>query len=80
MSLLPAAAFDRAVGYTALFLVGWSPLLWSLGYSQLSSLELSSGEPSRHPDSPTSQALQSSLPLPSLVLLHQPTRWSSSSI
>ena len=37
MSLLPAAAFDRAVGYTALFLVGWSPLLWSLGYSQLSS-------------------------------------------
>lgn len=37
MSLLPAAAFDRAVGYTALFLVGWSPLLWSLGYLQLSS-------------------------------------------
>ncbi len=36
MSLLPGAAFDRAVGYTALFLVGWSPLLWSLGYWQLS--------------------------------------------
>ena len=52
MSLLPAAAFDRAVGYTALFLVGWSPLLWSLGYSQLSSLELSSGEQSRHSDPP----------------------------
>ncbi|CAL8465949.1 g5485 [Coccomyxa elongata] len=34
-ALLPAAAFDRAVGYTALFLTGWSPLLWSLGYSQL---------------------------------------------
>ena len=36
-ALLPAAAFDRAVGYTALFLTGWSPLLWSLGYSQLAS-------------------------------------------
>lgn len=34
-ALLPSAAFDRAVGYTALFLTGWSPLLWSLGYSQL---------------------------------------------
>lgn len=36
-SLMPAADFDRAVGYTALFLTGWSPLLWSLGYSQLTS-------------------------------------------
>jgi predicted permease len=36
-SLLPAAAYDRAVGYTALFLAAWSPLLWSLGYAQLSS-------------------------------------------
>ena len=64
MSLLPAAAFDRAVGYTALFLVGWSPLLWSLGYSQLSSLELSSGEQSAHPDSLAMKALQASLLLP----------------
>ena len=30
-ALLPAAAFDRAAGYTALFLLGWSPLLWSVG-------------------------------------------------
>jgi len=30
-ALLPAGAFDRAAGYTALFLVGWSPLLWSVG-------------------------------------------------
>ena len=77
MSLLPAAAFDRAVGYTALFLVGWSPLLWSLGYSQLSSLELSSGEQSGHPGTPTSEALQSSRLLPSLVPLQEPTGWSS---
>ncbi|KAK9807714.1 hypothetical protein WJX72_007038 [[Myrmecia] bisecta] len=34
-SLLPAAAADRAAGYTALFLMGWSPLLWSLGYQLL---------------------------------------------
>ena len=48
MSLLPAAAFDRAVGYTALFLVGWSPLLWSLGYSQLSSAGFSPEDESRN--------------------------------
>lgn len=49
MSLLPAAAFDRAFGYTALFLVGWSPLLWSLGYSQLSSAGFSPEEQSALP-------------------------------
>ena len=36
-ALLPAAACERAVGYTALFLMGWSPLLWSLGYQLLGS-------------------------------------------
>ncbi|KAK9839222.1 hypothetical protein WJX81_002161 [Elliptochloris bilobata] len=36
-ALLPAAAYERAVGYTALFLMGWSPLLWSVGYKLLGS-------------------------------------------
>ena len=36
-ALLPAAAYERAVGYTALFLMGWSPLLWSVGYQLLGS-------------------------------------------
>lgn len=35
MSLLPGSAFERATGYTALFLMGWSPILWSYGYSLL---------------------------------------------
>lgn len=30
-SMLPAAAAERALGYTALILLSWSPLLWSLG-------------------------------------------------
>ena len=37
MSLFPAAAFDRATGYTALFLASWSPCLWSYGFQLLSS-------------------------------------------
>ena len=44
-SLLPGAAYERAVGYTALFLAGWSPLLWSLGYAQLSAVALSPAGP-----------------------------------
>ncbi len=36
-ALLPAGAYERAVGYTALFLMGWSPLLWSVGLQLLGS-------------------------------------------
>jgi len=32
-TLLSGAAYDLAAGYTALFLIAWSPALWSLGYS-----------------------------------------------
>ena len=45
MGLLPGPQFERAVGYTALFLAGWSPLLWSLGYAQLSAVALSPAGP-----------------------------------
>ena len=37
MSLLSGAAFQRATGYTALFLMTWSPLLWGYGYKVLKS-------------------------------------------
>jgi predicted permease len=30
--VLPAAQLDVAASYVALFLVGWSPALWSIGY------------------------------------------------
>lgn len=30
-SMLPPAAAERALGYTALILLAWSPLLWSIG-------------------------------------------------
>jgi len=40
LSLVPAGAMaERAVSYTALFLAGWSPLLWTVGYRALGSLE-----------------------------------------
>merc|ERR1712176_1193476 len=32
-TLLSGAQYDLAAGYTALFLIAWSPALWSLGYS-----------------------------------------------
>lgn len=32
LALLPSAAADSAVAFIALFLVGWSPCLWSVGY------------------------------------------------
>ena len=32
-TLLTKAQYDLAAGYTALFLIAWSPALWSLGYS-----------------------------------------------
>jgi predicted permease len=44
-SLMAPAAFDRAIGYTALFLTGCSPLLWSLGYSQLTSAGFAADAP-----------------------------------
>ena len=31
MELLPAHVGDRATSYLALFMVGWSPMLWSFG-------------------------------------------------
>ena len=34
-ALLPGAAADAAAGYVALFLIGWSPALWSIGYALL---------------------------------------------
>ena len=34
-TLLPGPAYQRAVGYTAVFLTGWSPLLWSYGFRLL---------------------------------------------
>ena len=37
MSLLSADAFQRATGYTALFLMTWSPMLWGYGYKILAS-------------------------------------------
>eukprot|EP00891_Asterochloris_glomerata_P008288 jgi/Astpho2/8288/fgenesh1_pg.00122_%23_53_t len=35
MSLLPGHAVDRATGYIALFMIGWSPMLWSFGYQMM---------------------------------------------
>ncbi len=35
LALLPAAAADRATGYLALFMMGWSPMLWSFGLQLL---------------------------------------------
>ncbi|QDZ19859.1 hypothetical protein HOP50_03g23760 [Chloropicon primus] len=32
-TLLSGAQYDLAAGYTALFLIAWSPALWSLGYA-----------------------------------------------
>ena len=49
MSLLPPRGFDRAAGYTALFLVGWSPLLWTYGYQLLGSAAHPSPEGMRLP-------------------------------
>lgn len=34
-ALLETARADAAAGYVALFLIGWSPALWSVGYSLL---------------------------------------------
>lgn len=31
LALLPGAAADRATGYLALFMMGWSPMLWTFG-------------------------------------------------
>lgn len=31
LALLPTAAADRATGYLALFMMGWSPMLWTYG-------------------------------------------------
>lgn len=44
MSLFPQSAFDRAVGYTALFLASWSPCLWGFGYQFLSSAAVPTSE------------------------------------
>ena len=35
LALLPAAAADRATGYLALFMMGWSPMLWTFGLQLL---------------------------------------------
>ena len=35
LALLPSAAADRATGYLALFMMGWSPMLWSFGLQLL---------------------------------------------
>ena len=34
-SLLPSAAANKATGYIALFMMGWSPMLWTLGMRML---------------------------------------------
>ncbi|KAK3287369.1 hypothetical protein CYMTET_5116 [Cymbomonas tetramitiformis] len=39
MEILTPMEVERAVGYIALFLVGWSPSLWTLGYNLLNSEE-----------------------------------------
>lgn len=44
MSLLSASAFNRATGYTALFLMAWSPTLWGYGYKVMSSAAGSNSE------------------------------------
>ena len=36
-TLLPKALADRAVGYAALFLLAWSPCLWSIGMALMGS-------------------------------------------
>ena len=35
MSLLPPPLADRALGYAAVFMLAWSPALWSLGYAMV---------------------------------------------
>lgn len=35
MTLLPPALADRALGYAAVFMLAWSPALWSLGYAMV---------------------------------------------
>ena len=35
LALLPGHAADRATGYLALFMMGWSPMLWSFGLQLL---------------------------------------------
>ncbi|KAL3147311.1 hypothetical protein ABBQ32_002796 [Trebouxia sp. C0010 RCD-2024] len=35
LALLPGGAADRATGYLALFMMGWSPMLWSFGLQLL---------------------------------------------
>lgn len=35
LALLPGPAADRATGYLALFMMGWSPMLWSFGLQLL---------------------------------------------
>ena len=37
LALLPGAAADRATGYLALFMMGWSPMLWTFGLYLLNS-------------------------------------------
>ena len=57
-TLLPGAQYDRAAGYTAMFLIGWSPALWSLGYKMfVASEDDASG--AEAPSSPLAAAWQS---------------------
>jgi predicted permease len=39
MALLPGAAAERATGFLALFLIGWSPSFWSIAYRALASID-----------------------------------------
>ena len=46
-ALLPSAAADRATGYLALFMMGWSPMLWTFGLYLLNR-----GMPANNPGMP----------------------------
>lgn len=44
-TLLPAPLADRALGYAALFLLAWSPCLWSIGLALISGKDQRAGQP-----------------------------------
>mmetsp|Transcript_28038 Transcript_28038/g.72709 ORF Transcript_28038/g.72709 Transcript_28038/m.72709 type:complete len:488 (-) Transcript_28038:48-1511(-) len=62
LALLPAAAADNAVAFIALFLTGWSPCLWSIGYQIVGKASgKEEGEPSSTVERPAAYSAQPSL-------------------
>ncbi|GAB4819750.1 hypothetical protein N2152v2_006796 [Parachlorella kessleri] len=60
MTLLPPALADRALGYAAIFMLFWSPALWSLGYAMVLGGPDNASQPPLPLTSPAAAAASSS--------------------